>query len=75
MTEKNLDFLDILVKFSEAPDSQIDKSITDKMKELLSKNGTITKSEMKAILDDCAYFSLASDFAMRAMRLVWKELV
>lgn len=33
----------------------------------------LARIELKKILDDCAYGALASDFAMVAMDIVWKD--
>ncbi len=58
-TQKLLDGL------AQAPDSQIDISITERVAKIT------TAKEMKQILDECAYASLASDFAMATMHNVW----
>lgn len=58
-----------LAMLAEAPDSQIDKSITDRLSKLKldSNNIDSIKNELMLILDECCYASLASDFAMKAL--------
>lgn len=67
------DLDEILSMLAEAPDSQIDKTITPRIKELVGQQPDIVAVKLKAILDDCAYASLASDFSMMAMDAVWQK--
>lgn len=64
---------DVFQALSEAPDTQICKTQTAKLKEL-SVFDEVESSQLKQILDDCAYASLASDFAMVAMDAVWEMI-
>ncbi len=61
----------LLQTLSEAPDSQIDASITPRIKSLVGVNDEIVASELKTILDECAVSSLASDFAMNVLHQAW----
>jgi hypothetical protein len=68
---------ELLKQLAKAPPglhAQIDETICAKL-DALSNADTITAVDMKAILDECAFASLASDFAMIAMDIVWKELL
>jgi len=58
----------------EAPDTQIDVSVVPKLKNLKTLPLSERPTEMKKILDECAYASLASDFAMLAMDSVWNMM-
>lgn len=68
-----MDFDEILEALASAPDSQIDASITPRLKALVGLPPDAIAARMKLILDDCAYSALASDFAMMAMDAVWRE--
>ena len=57
---------------ADAPDEDIDHTITKRMKELDDK---MTAADMKQILDDCAYSALATDFSMIVMDRVWNLLM
>ena len=63
----------ILKSLSTAPDSQLDKSICERLK-TLSERDSLKAEDIKKILDDCAYGSLASDLVMRILDIVWREL-
>jgi hypothetical protein len=58
------EFLELL---SEAPETQIAEDITDKLSNLVGLPYEQIATEMQTILDQCAFASLASDFAMMAM--------
>jgi hypothetical protein len=60
-----------LLMLAQAPESQIAKEVRVRLAMLAI---TPDADEMKAILDDCAKYSLASDFAMVAMDAVWHQL-
>jgi hypothetical protein len=66
-------FSDIFAALAEAPDSQIDAKITARLRTMATAE-QVSAAEMKALLDECCYASLASDFAMQAMHTVWCEL-
>jgi hypothetical protein len=59
---------------SEAPDSQIDPSVTPRLK-ALAESDDVASDDLLKILDDCAYASLASGFAMAAMDIVWQDML
>jgi hypothetical protein len=67
-------FSEILNLLSQAPDTQIDKEITPRLK-ALAEASTVSSADMKKILDECAFASLASDFAMNAMHIVWQDMI
>ena len=67
---KELD--DLLKVLCQAPYSQIDSTIIDRIEALIGKSPDVVATEMKSILDDSAYASLASDFGMVAMDAAWK---
>ena len=54
----------LLKKLSEAPDSQIDKSMTDRIARLVGCTNEIVATELKEIRDECVFASLCSDFAL-----------
>jgi hypothetical protein len=64
---------DILKMLSEAPDGHISNSITPKLL-ALSGQPSVASDELLAILDECAYASLASEFGMVAMNSVWRQI-
>jgi hypothetical protein len=57
---------------TEAPPDQIAPKIVAKMKEKIAAG--ITADDMFAIIDECKEDGLASDFAIGAMRAIWKML-
>jgi len=64
----------ILTALSGAPDTQIDASATARLA-ALSQQATVRSDELLAIIDDCVYASLASDFAIHAMNMVWTKML
>ena len=66
-------FSGVLQTLSEAPDDQIDKSITLRLKKMVVKKD-FYPFDLLQILDECAFGSLASDFAMQAMHFVWEDM-
>lgn len=63
---------DVILYLAEAPEDQIDPKICERLRALAENP---TAKDMKTILDDCAYSSLASDFAMMTMDVIWKGLI
>jgi len=61
---------EMLEMISEAPDSQIDKTITDKMKKLIGKPISEIKISIMYCIDMCVYGSLSSDFALQALLIL-----
>lgn len=64
---------EMLELLATAPDSQIDATITPRIKALIGLPPDGIAARMKIILDECAFAALASDFAMMAMDAVWNE--
>ncbi len=62
---ENLD--ELLEELSEAPNSQISSEIVPRLRDLIGKSEKDIAISLRKILDECAYYSLASDFAMQAM--------
>lgn len=71
MNNEELDGL--LEVLAEAPDSQIDSTITPRFTALIGKPREEVATELKKILDECAAGSLASDFSMFIMDAAWNE--
>lgn len=67
-------FKSLLAMFGDAPDTQLDKSQSVKFKKMAEYDTNPTPDEIKEILDECAYASLASGFAMVAMNTLWEQL-
>lgn len=61
----------ILADICEAPETQIDGEIVVKLRQLIGQPLETVETGLKSILDECARYSLASDFAMVAMDAVW----
>lgn len=62
---------EVLIRLSEAPSSQVDAAICLRLK-ALAENPNAT--ELRSIIDSCARFSLASDFAMAVMQILLLQL-
>jgi hypothetical protein len=60
---------DIMVLLSEAPDTQVDPSVTKTCRELSQRE--YTAAEVKTLLDEIVHSSLASDFFVSALNAVW----
>ena len=58
----------------EAPDSQLDHQLQPKFEALLGQPLNEQTDGLLAILDECAYASLASDFAMASMHCFLMEM-
>lgn len=65
---KNVD--EMLELLSSAPDTQIDKRITERLKNLIGKPFPEIKSEVMHCIDDCVYGSLSSGFALQALNIL-----
>ena len=61
----------LLILLSEASERQIDPIISIRLKALVDHP---TAAEMRSILNSCARYSLASDFAMAVMHLILIQL-
>ena len=62
----------LLQALSKAPASQIDASVTERLRSLVGEKESTIDIVLKNILDDSAYAALASDFGMSAMDTAWK---
>ena len=67
-------YTNCLAVLASAPESQIDKTITLKLSNL-AKDDCVKSEQIKEILDECAYASLASDFAMMALDVLWNQML
>jgi hypothetical protein len=63
----------LLNELSHAPDTQIDSTISVRLKNISIKENLHSK-DIEGILDDCVYYSVASDFGMEVLDTIWKEL-
>jgi len=54
----------LLTTLSQAPDAQIDSTMTAKIKRLIGCTNEVVKTELEEIRDECVHSSLASDFAI-----------
>lgn len=61
---------EMLTLLSTAPDSQIDKKITKRLKELIGKPIPEIKTEVMHIIDDCVYGSLCSELSLRSLYIL-----
>lgn len=67
-------YADVFLTLSRAPESQIEPSQTAILYQLSQRDSTPKSFELKEVLDTCAYASFASDFAMRAMDVLWQQM-
>ena len=70
---------DVLEHLSVAPDSQLDKSMCDKLKELLLLKDKPDSNKEVAdgllyVMDMCVYGSLSSGFVIQILDMEWKRL-
>jgi hypothetical protein len=61
----------LLTALAEAPPRQIDADITQRLREL-SERTVVFPGQLKAILDECAFASKATDFGMRTLDIAWR---
>lgn len=66
--------LALLENLSEAPDAQIDKTITPRIRAIINQPPQVQLKELQQIMNDCASASLASNFAMGIMQFVINEI-
>lgn len=64
----------ILTMLTGFSDSQLAASMTEKLRDLIGKPDEEVKTGLHEILDRCAYGALASDFVMRVLDGMWREL-
>ncbi len=67
----DMDIGEFMEMLADAPDEQIDSSITEEIKELAGKSNGLIALGLQAILDKCAGTGLASDFAMLMMEAAY----
>ena len=70
MEDKRKAVDEMLQILSTAPDSQLDKLITEKLKSLIGKPFPEIKTEIMHCIDDCVYGSLSSGFALQALHIL-----
>ncbi len=63
-----MDLSGISNHIADAPRSQLDDSVRPKLRAVK------TADDLKAVLDECAYASLASDFVMSALDTIWRQM-
>jgi hypothetical protein len=64
---------ELLMGLSQAPDGQIAAVITPKFVEFAQRD-VVKSDDMLAVIDQCVYSALASDFAMAVMDKYWRML-
>lgn len=71
---------DVLKHLTQAPDSQLDKSMCEKLQEIVDEfegkencNKEVA-DKLLYILDMCVYSSLASGFVIKILDVEWKRL-
>lgn len=69
--EVNNEFLELM---SKAPDSQLDKTMTDRIKGLVGKSAEEVKIGLKYVLDASVYGSLASGVVIKMIDHEWRRL-
>ena len=65
---------EMIETLSTAPDSQIDASITARLKDLIGKPLEEVKTEIRHIVDDCVFGGLTSGFSLIAIRGLYNIL-
>jgi hypothetical protein len=65
---------EFLQHMTEAPNSQLDKTMTDHIKTLIGKSAEEVKIGLKYVLDASAWGSLASDLVMEILDHEWRRL-
>lgn len=66
-------FSGVYQTLADAPDTQIDNQFKDRFLELAAAED-FNPLDLLQILDECAYASLASDFAMQAMHFLFEDM-
>jgi hypothetical protein len=64
----------IFLALSSAPDSQIADTVTPRLK-ALGEQEIVKSDQLLDIIDDCVYYSLASEFAITMMNKVWIDML
>jgi len=75
MENKNKEIEEFLMILSMAPDSQLDKSITTKLRNLIDKPISEIKTGVMQAIDDCVYGSLSSEIALKSLHLLHEDLL
>ena len=68
------DIFNLLADAPPGPNAQIDEIICTKLRELANADEVFAE-DLKQILDECAFASLASDFGMIAMDAVYRQMI
>lgn len=66
-------FSGVYETLADAPDTQIDTQFKQRFLELAEKED-FNPIDLLQILDECAFASLASDFAMQAMHFLFEDM-
>jgi len=66
--------LDLLADAPPGPHAQIDETICVKLRAMANAD-EVFAADLKQILDECAFASLASDFGMMAMDAVYRQML
>ena len=61
---------ELLTAVVNAPDTQIDASITKRVEPLIGQDAKVVAEAMKELLNDCVYASLASGFAINLFEII-----
>jgi hypothetical protein len=70
------DVYDHLTILSLAPDSQIDGTITDRLKKLIGKPiDDEFKSEVRHIIDDCVNYGLSSKIGLISLHILYEVML
>jgi hypothetical protein len=70
---ENID--EFITLMSQASDRQLDKSIIDRLNKLKGKPIQEIKPEFLSCIDDCQMYSLASGFAIMAMKTTYEVVM
>ncbi len=66
----NKDINEYIEQLLIAPDTQIDKSITERLKKLPEMSKDEMKTEVMHCIDDCVYGSLANQFGLHTLHIL-----
>ncbi|QIG71291.1 hypothetical protein PQC16_gp184 [Rhizobium phage RHph_TM30] len=64
---------EMLGKLAEAPDSQVDVKFRKELSHLATLD-TLGSQDVKSALDMCVHSSLASDFVVKVLDIIYKQL-
>jgi hypothetical protein len=75
MRNKREGIEEMLALLGQAPDDQIDKKITKRLRNLIGKPIPEIKTEVMHVIDDCVFGSLSSGFALETLHLLHENLL